>query len=79
MSEECSRQDVVDQKATRTRDAEQERRLRQLADRCGFELICPWGFHPGRIGEAHKSYTLVAHGSGMSLDEIERVLREKVK
>ena len=77
MTEGCSLQDAADQKAARARDAEHERRLRLLATACGFEIISPYGYHPGYIGEPGRAYVLVPHGSGLSLDEIERVLREK--
>lgn len=74
---EAHSQDAAEQKAARTRNSEQERRLRHHARACGFELISPYGYHPGYIGEPHRAYALVAHNSGMTLDEVERVLKEK--
>ncbi len=79
MTEDYSRQDAADQTAVRARDAEHERRLRHLATKCGYELISPWGYNPRHIGEPRKSYVLVPHASGMSLDEVERALGDKLK
>jgi hypothetical protein len=52
-----------------------ERRLRRLATERGFALVSVWGGDRRQIGGLGTCYVLVPHHSGLSLDEVEEMLR----
>jgi hypothetical protein len=52
-----------------------ERRLRRLAVERGFALVSVWGGDRRQIGGLGTCYLLVPHHSGLSLDEVEELLR----
>ena len=52
-----------------------ERRLR-LATKRGFTLVRPWAAERRKVGSSgFACYVLVPHHSGLSLEEVEEILR----
>ena len=52
-----------------------ERRLRRLATRKGFTLVRPWAGELRKVGSSgFACYVLVPHHTGLSLDEVEKML-----
>jgi hypothetical protein len=52
-----------------------ERRLRRLATRKGFTLVRPWAGERRKVGSSgFACYVLVPHHTGLSLDEVEKML-----
>ena len=56
----------------------QIKRLRILAARLGYALVLPWCAEQRGV-PGHGPWVLVRHGTGLNLDEIEQILRDKVR
>jgi hypothetical protein len=52
-----------------------ERRLRRMAKKQGFTLVRPWAGERRSVGgHGLTCYVLIPHHSGLSLDEVEKLL-----
>jgi hypothetical protein len=56
-----------------------ERRLRRLATKQGFTLVYPWSGESRKVGSLGACYVLVPHYSGLSLDQVEDILRQQMR
>ena len=48
--------------------------LRRKAKKLGYELVSPWAHDRRNIGPIGSGWLLIPHRSGMSLDEVEKIL-----
>jgi hypothetical protein len=53
---------------------ERVKRLRIVARKLGYEVVSPWCAEQRNI-PGHGPYLLVRHGTGLSIDEIEEIIR----
>jgi len=67
---------MTKQKTVKDDPFAKERRLRRLATKLGFTLVRPWAAERRKVGSSgFACYVLVPHHNGLSLEEVEEILR----